>query len=101
MRSRVHQVVSSPIRNALTAPQRRAMRTGASRVGDVIARALRRSVRLPPSPVSIELENGPVFGNCMAELVFADRHVPARASNTPTPTTDGNPVFALVTDVEL
>jgi hypothetical protein len=100
VRSRLHQVVSSPIRNALTAPQRRAMRTGASRVGDVIARALRRSVRLPPSPVSIELENGPVFGNCMAELVFADRTCRLRVEHAHSDD-DGNPVFALVTDVEL
>jgi hypothetical protein len=100
VRSRVHQVVSSPIRNALTAPQRRAMRFGASRAGGVIARALRRTARIPPSGVGIELENGPVFGNCMAELTFTDRENRLRVEHAHSDDAS-KPVFALVTDVML
>jgi hypothetical protein len=100
MQTRVHQVVSSPIRNALTEPQRRAMRFGASRAGEAVARALRRAARLPPSPVQIDLENGPVFGNCMAELTFSGRSCRLRVERAHSDE-EGRPLLDMVSDVEL
>jgi hypothetical protein len=74
VRSRVNQVVSSPIRNALTKPQRFALRFGASRPGRHIAGLLRRSARLPRPEVSWHVVEGPLFGNSMAELaILGDR----------------------------
>jgi hypothetical protein len=70
VRSRVNQVVSSPIRNALARSQRGALRFGSSRVGKRISDMLRRSVRIDPAPVKWEIVEGPLFGNCMAEFVM-------------------------------
>ncbi|MBA2254084.1 MAG: alkaline phosphatase family protein [Chloroflexi bacterium] len=48
--SRIYQAVCSPFRNSLGAGQRRAQRIGASRLGEVIGRALARSAGVPPPP---------------------------------------------------
>jgi hypothetical protein len=70
VRSRVNQVVSSPIRNALARNQRAALRFGSSRAGKWISDVLRRSVKIEPAPVKWEIVEGPLFGNCMAELLM-------------------------------
>ena len=71
--SRIHQLVNSPIRNALTPPERTAMRLGTSRFGRSLGRILRRAVRRERPRVSWEIDRGPVFGNCLGEISFDGR----------------------------
>ncbi|MGD9704049.1 MAG: alkaline phosphatase family protein [Acidimicrobiia bacterium] len=68
--SRIHQIVNSPIRNVLAARERRTIRFGLSRAGELIGRTLRRAARAKPDPSRWEIETGPYFGNhvCVLEL---------------------------------
>ncbi|HLM19753.1 MAG TPA: hypothetical protein VK549_18155, partial [Acidimicrobiia bacterium] len=70
MNSEVHQLVNSPIRNALNPKERRAMRAAMSRAGRVVARSLRRTVRQPHQAVRWKVDEGPVFDNCLGQLLF-------------------------------
>jgi PhoD-like phosphatase len=70
MSSRVHQLVSSPIRNVLARTDRRALRFAASRTGRWVAERLQRGVHRPPSRLCWELEGDPVFANTMGALTF-------------------------------
>jgi hypothetical protein len=70
---RVHQLVSSPIRNALRGPEKTAMRLGTSVVARTIGRVLRRSVGRRRPDVSWQIDLGPVFANCLAQLSFDGR----------------------------
>lgn len=69
-RTRVHQVVSSPIRNALIPHERGAMRTTLTPVGKRIGGALRWLARGPRTAPHIELTSGPYFANNMCELHY-------------------------------
>ena len=71
MTSRVHQLVSSPIRNALKPPERMVMRLGTSGVGRRLARVLRWATRRPRASVSWALDRGPVFANSLGQITFA------------------------------
>lgn len=73
MASRVHQLVASPIRNALTGPERTAMRLGASRFARVIGRLLRRAVHRRRPIVLWDTDLGPVFANSLSQLSFDGR----------------------------
>jgi hypothetical protein len=66
--SRVNQIVSSPIRNALAARDRKVLRFGVSRVGRKIGTWLQRAARVPHTDARWELANGPFFHSGMAEL---------------------------------
>jgi hypothetical protein len=68
--SRVNQVTSSPIRNALARRDRNVLRFASSRVGLRIGKLLRRSVRVETTIASWEIVEGPLFGNCMAGLTI-------------------------------
>ncbi len=68
--SRVHQVVSSPIRNILDAPSRRAMRFAQSDTGRRVAEFLQRRVGRPPSDLRWDLDVDPIFDNTMALIEF-------------------------------
>ncbi len=68
--SRVHQVVSSPIRNILGATERRSMRFAESAVGRRIAEFLQRRVDRPPSRLRWDLDVDPIFDNTMALIQF-------------------------------
>jgi len=70
MNSNVHQLVNSPIRNALNTNERRAMRAAMSRLGRLIARSLRRTVRQAHREVGWKVDEGPVFDNCLGQLFF-------------------------------
>jgi hypothetical protein len=70
--SRVNQVTSSPIRNALDRRDRNVLRAASTRVGLRIGLLLRRSVRLGPTLAKWETVEGPLFGNCMAQLTIED-----------------------------
>lgn len=71
--SRVHQLVSSPIRNALKPPESTAMRLGTSRFARIVGRVLRRSARRKRTKVVWELDRGPTFANCLSEITFEAR----------------------------
>ncbi|MEP7201823.1 MAG: alkaline phosphatase D family protein [Ilumatobacteraceae bacterium] len=71
--SRVHQLVSSPIRNALRPPESTAMRLGASRFAKVIARGLRRAAGRRRPTVSWAMDIGPVFDNSLGQVYFDER----------------------------
>jgi hypothetical protein len=68
--TRIHQLVSSPIRNALRAKERTALRFALSRAGIALGRVLRRSVRARRPPVRWTMTDGPVFANSMSLLRF-------------------------------
>jgi PhoD-like phosphatase len=71
--SRVHQLVSSPIRNALRPPESTAMRLGASKFAKVIGRGLRRAAGRRKSAVSWGIDLGPVFDNSLGQIYFDRR----------------------------
>ena len=68
--ARVHQVVSSPIRNALIPPERGVMRFTLTRVGRSVGALLRRSTRTRPTAVPIEMTAGPYFANNMCLIDY-------------------------------
>ena len=68
--SHVHQLVNSPIRNALRPFERQAMRVATSRVGALVARGLRRATGGRRPDLSWDLDHGPVFDNCVGMLTF-------------------------------
>jgi hypothetical protein len=67
-RAPVYQAVCSPLRNPLSAGERRVIRAGMSRSGELVARALARSAGVPPDPVSWRITDGPWFDNQVATL---------------------------------
>jgi hypothetical protein len=73
MKSRVHQLVSSPIRNALKPPESTAMRLGTSRVAAVLGRVLRRGAGRKRPSATWQIDLGPVFANSLGELSFRSR----------------------------
>ena len=73
MASRAHQLVNSPIRNALKPPESTAMRLGTSRFGSIIGKLLRHSVRRKKASVSWRIDRGPLFANSIGEINFNRR----------------------------
>ena len=73
MTSRVHQLVSSPIRNALRPPESTAMRLAKSRIAAVLGRVLRRGAGRRRPSTSWKIDVGPVFANSLGELSFRSR----------------------------
>ncbi|WP_218566427.1 alkaline phosphatase D family protein [Vallicoccus soli] len=72
-RAPVLQVVSSPLRNAVPRTVRRGFAAASSGPLRAVGRALRRSVGLPPPPVSWRLTTGPLFGNGIGSLRLSGR----------------------------
>lgn len=70
MRSRVHQLVSSPIRNALRPPESTAMRLAKSRFASILGRALRRAAGRKRPSLSWHVDVGPIFANSLGEITF-------------------------------
>jgi hypothetical protein len=68
--SHINQVTSSPIRNALPRHDREVLRFATSRAGQRIGKLLRKSVRLGPTSARWQIVEGPLFGNCMAQLTM-------------------------------
>jgi hypothetical protein len=68
--SAVHQLVNSPIRNALTPAERFALRSAMSRPAIGVARTVRRSVCSGRPSVRWRMDQGPIFDNCVGQLVF-------------------------------
>jgi hypothetical protein len=68
--SRIHHIVTSPIRNVLAPRERRAIKLGLSRGGELIGRILRRAAGARADPSRWEVEDGPFFANHMCLLEF-------------------------------
>ena len=100
MNSNVHQLVNSPIRNALNTKERRAMRAAMSGVGRVVARSLRRTVRPPHQELSWKVDEGPVFDNCLGQLIF-DGASARLVQEHSCPTDDGSAKLELLYTVDL
>jgi hypothetical protein len=66
----VHQLVNSPMRNALRPHEQAMIRFTLSRGGRAVARALRWSVRAERPTVTWQIDQGPVFENCIGEITF-------------------------------
>jgi hypothetical protein len=96
----VHQVVNSPIRNALRPFERAAMRVATSRPGALIARALRRATGGRRPPLSWDLDHGPVFANCVGMLTF-DGEAAAVCLESATADGDGTQHLEVVFEVDL
>lgn len=71
--SRVHQLVSSPIRNPLPRTDRRVLRFALGRTGRAISRALLRTTGRAHLPTTWQLEHGPEFANEMGLLEIDGR----------------------------
>jgi phosphodiesterase/alkaline phosphatase D-like protein len=71
--SRVYQAVCSPIRNPLPARERRAQQLAASKVGEVVGRALARAARVDRPPIRWRLVQSPSFENHIATLELDGR----------------------------
>ncbi len=69
-RTRVHQIVSSPIRNALIPHERGAMRLSLTPIGRRIGAVLRWAARGPKTAPHIEVTSGPFFANNMCKLHY-------------------------------
>ena len=65
--------MNSPIRNALTPPERTAMRLGSLRVARGLGRILRWAVHRQRRQVTWEVDRGPMFGNCLGQITFEGR----------------------------
>ena len=70
MSSSVHQLVNSPIRNALRPHERLAMRVAMSHAAIALGRVLRRAVGARRAIVRWKIDQGPVFENCLGRLDF-------------------------------
>ena len=96
----VHQLVGSPIRNALRPFERAAMRFGMSRIGGMVGRSMRRLAGGTRTPVQWKLDDGPVFGNCVSVLTFKERRaslIVEQATNDD----DDRPTLQTVFEVDL
>jgi hypothetical protein len=73
--ARVHQVVTSPIRNALIPPERGVIRFMLSGAGRRVGAALRRLAGRRPSAVPMETDAGPFFANNMCVIRYRGQDV--------------------------
>lgn len=72
VRSRVHQVVASPMRNTVEIAIRRVHRFAGSSVGERLGRWLQQGAGVPELPIRWRLTHGPWFHNVVAVLEFED-----------------------------
>jgi hypothetical protein len=98
--SRVHQVVSSPIRNALIPPERSVMRFTLTRTGAAIGDVLRRLTRAPRTAPDMRLTSGPYFANNMCELRYWPGGVELVVEHA-TPADDGEAELSEVARISL
>lgn len=101
MKSRVHQLVSSPIRNALKPPESTAMRLGTSRIAGALGRGLRRGVGRRRPAESWKIDVGPIFANCLSELSFQSRIAQLVVLQARPHVDDAKPEFDEVIEIDL
>jgi hypothetical protein len=95
-RSRIHQIVNSPIRNVLRARERRVLKLAISPVGGLIGRALRRLSGASHDPTRWEIEDGPYFANHVCLLQFAG-DMATMVLERGEPDGEGRPVLTVAT----
>lgn len=100
MNSHVHQLVNSPIRNALRPHERTLMRVAMSRFGSGAGRVLRRGVRRRRPAVEWEIDEGPVFQNCLGLIEFTGDNAHLVQEHA-TPDDDGNPRLTVAYELDL
>jgi hypothetical protein len=98
--SHVHQLVNSPIRNALRPFERAAMRTATSRPGALIARVIRRLAGGRRTTLCWQADHGPVFDNCVGEVTF-DGDTAVMRLERATAGDDGVPHLEVAFEVDL
>ncbi len=100
MDSRVHQLVSSPIRNTLTSFERFGMRVMLTRPMTFVGRALRRAARRRRADVRWKIDHGPLWANGIGQLVIEGRSARARFEQS---SPDGSGAATLTTafDIDL
>ena len=101
MTSRVHQLVSSPIRNALRPPESTAMRLGTSHFAGLVGRVLRRATRRRRTKVSWGIDVGPVFANSLAQIAFDGRAARLTMLQARPHADDVSPAFDTAFDLDL
>jgi hypothetical protein len=100
VQSRVHQLVSSPIRNVLRPTERFGMRLVMSPAAALLGRALRRSARRPRTELRWSIDHGPVWGNSIGLLTLTGRGASVAVEQT-RPGDDGEPALTIVYEAPL
>jgi hypothetical protein len=100
VRSRVHQIVSSPIRNVLRTRERRVVKLGLSAVGGVVGRALRRGVGADADGSTWRVEDGPFFGNHISLIELRGRQARVVVERSE-PDGDGRPRLTVAAESTL
>jgi hypothetical protein len=72
---RVLQAVCSPIRNPMPRKARWAAKAAAHRASGRLTRLAVRAAKVPASPISWSITQGPWFDNCLASLEITGRHL--------------------------
>ena len=98
--SRIHQIVNSPLRNVLATRERRVLRAGLSRVGEVVGRMLRRSVGARPDRSRWSVEDGPFFANHICLLEFREREARMLLERAE-PDDEGRPTLTVAAESKL
>ena len=98
--SRVRQVVSSPMRNALVTRERRVIMFALRRSGWAIARWLARRAGVVPAPIRWDLEHGPIFDNNIG-LITVDGDDAHLVIERARPDDEGRPILETVVDIDL
>ena len=93
--SRVHQLVSSPIRQSLSRRDRRVIRFAVSRIGRRIGGLMTRSINLPPQIASWTLTDGPAFANEMSLLTIEGENIELVVERA-RPDDNGSPILETV-----
>lgn len=101
MVTRVHQLVSSPIRNALKPPESTAMRLGTSRFALLVGRFLRRAAGRRRTRVLWKMDRGPTFANCLSQLFFVGRSAELVVLQARPHDDDAQPTLDRVIEVDL
>jgi PhoD-like phosphatase len=101
MASRVHQLVSSPIRNALKPPESTAMRLGASHIALLVGRFLRRATGRRRTRILWKIDRGPTFANSLSELSFDARAARLAVLQARPHDDDTQPELDTVIDIDL
>jgi len=100
VKSKVHQIAISPIRNVLVPRDRRVLRFGVSRIGRFIARLLRRTARGPETGATWHSGEGPIFDNALGSLRF-DRNAASLLIERAKASDDGTAVLETIVDISL
>ena len=98
--SRVHQLVSSPIRQSLPRRDRRVIRFALSRIGRRIGGLMTRSIKSPPQIASWTLTDGPEFANEMSLLIIEGENIELVVERA-RPDDNGSPILETVIHTRL